>query len=163
MIYLQTYDSPLGTIYLQGRSKYLTGLSFNKPQTDRSQLVCQTTPALEKAKRWLEMYFQGLEPDFLPPYRFYGQTAFQVEVTEIMRQIPYGQTITYGQIARKILRQRGSTKMSPQAIGGAVGANPICLVVPCHRVMGTDGKLIGYSGGIERKIELLKLEGYPII
>ena len=86
-------------------------------------------------------------------------TPFQMEVWEILCQIPYGQTITYGQIARQIAAKRGRKTMSAQAVGGAVGRNPISIIVPCHRVMGTDGSLTGYAGGVDKKMALLTLEG----
>lgn len=109
-------------------------------------------------KRWLDIYFSGQQPDFMPPLHMSG-TPFQMAVWETLREIPYGQTTTYGAIARKIARQRGLSKMSAQAVGQAVGRNELSILVPCHRVVGTNGSLTGYAGGIDKKIQLLQLEG----
>ena len=107
--------------------------------------------------RWLDAYFSGREPDFLPPLHPHG-TAFQRAVWDILRSIPYGQTMTYGEIARRLAAQQGHSRMSAQAVGGAVGHNPISLIVPCHRVVGANGSLTGYAGGVERKLRLLQIE-----
>ena len=112
----------------------------------------------EKTERWLDIYFQGKEPDFQPPFSFSCGSKFQQEVWKILLSIPYGKTMTYGEIAACIAKQRGLTRMSAQAVGGAVGHNPISIIVPCHRVVGTDGSLTGYAGGIDKKVGLLKLE-----
>ena len=112
---------------------------------------------LEEARRWLDVYFSGQEPDFLPPLR-YDFTPFRKAVCDIMLTIPYGKTMTYGEIAGMIAAERGIEKMSAQAVGGAVGHNPISLMIPCHRVVGTNGSLTGYGGGIARKVKLLELE-----
>ena len=109
------------------------------------------------AKRWLDVYFSGREPDFLPPLR-YDSTPFRRLICKIMLTIPYGKTMTYGQIAAEAAKRLGAEKMSAQAVGGAVGHNPISLMIPCHRVVGTSGSLTGYGGGIARKVKLLELE-----
>ena len=114
-------------------------------------------PLLEEASRWLDIYFSGQEPDFLPPLR-YGSTKFRKLVCDIMLTIPYGKTVTYGEIAAKIAGELGVRKMSAQAVGGAVGHNPISLMIPCHRVVGANGSLTGYGGGIARKGKLLEME-----
>ena len=111
----------------------------------------------EKVKQWLDIYFSGKEPDFTVPLHFTG-TDFQNEVWEILCTIPYGQTMTYGEIARQIAVKKGLPRMSAQAVGGAVGHNEISIIVPCHRVVGTNGSLTGYAGGIDKKIKLLQLE-----
>lgn len=116
-------------------------------------------PIFEETVRWLDIYFGGGVPDFEPAYRVGNLTDFRREVQAQMREIPYGKTVTYGDIARAIAAKRGVGRMSAQAVGGAVGANPICIIVPCHRVMGAGGKLTGYGGGIENKKALLRLEG----
>lgn len=115
-------------------------------------------PVFEEAKRWLDIYFSGKNPDFQVPLHFTG-TDFQNEVWEILYAIPYGQTTTYGEIAAQLAKKRGLPRMSAQAVGGAVGHNEISIIVPCHRVVGASGSLTGYAGGIEKKIELLRLEG----
>ena len=112
---------------------------------------------LKDALRWLDIYFSGQKPDFLPKLHLIG-TDFQREVWDILLEIPYGQTVTYGEIARKIADKRGLKTMSAQAVGGAVGHNRVSVIVPCHRVIGSDGSLTGYAGGIERKIKLLDIE-----
>ena len=107
--------------------------------------------------RWLDIYFSGRHPDFTPAYRMGGLTSFRKAVLDVVSEIPFGQTITYGEIAKQLKVN------SAQAVGGAVGWNPICLIVPCHRVMGANGNLTGYGGGIPNKIALLKLEGSLMI
>lgn len=161
MIYTYEYNSPLGTITLACDGKYITGLWFNGQRHFGNILPRETEekdmPLFRDAKRWLDIYFSGREPDFLPPLR-YDSTPFRKAVCDIMLTIPYGKTITYGEIAEIIAKQKGIEKMSAQAVGGAVGHNPISLLIPCHRVVGTNGSLTGYGGGIERKVKLLELE-----
>ncbi len=158
-----SYRSPLGPILLAADETGLTGLWFS----DKSRYYAEglradaeerELPVFKRTKEWLDVYFSGQEPGFLPPLHLTGP-AFRRRVGEIMLEIPYGQTTTYGEIARRIARERGIDRMSAQAVGGAVGHNPISILVPCHRVVGTNGSLTGYGGGIERKIALLKLEG----
>ena len=112
----------------------------------------------EQTVRWLDIYFSGKQPDFTPAYKI-DATPFRQAVIERMLRIPYGQTVTYGSIAAELAAERNLARMSAQAVGGAVGFNPICLIVPCHRVVGASGSLTGYGGGIRNKIALLKLEG----
>ncbi len=112
---------------------------------------------IQQSVDWLNIYFSGKEPDFMPAVSLKG-TPFQMEVWNILKEIPYGQTMTYGEIAVRIARQRGISRMSAQAVGGAVGRNPISIIIPCHRVVGANGSLTGYAGGIDRKRVLLKLE-----
>ena len=115
-------------------------------------------PILSESIRWLDIYFSGKRPDFLPPMK-YDSTSFGKRVCDIMLAIPYGQTMTYGQIAVRMARAMGVERMSAQAVGRAVGRNPIAIMIPCHRVVGAHGNLTGYAGGIERKITLLEIEG----
>ena len=114
-------------------------------------------PVFEETRRWLDAYFRGEKPDFTPPLSV-ETTPFRRAVWELLLTIPYGQTMTYGEIAAEIARRRGLSGMSAQAVGGAVGRNPISLIIPCHRVVGTGGSLTGYAGGIEKKVKLLELE-----
>ena len=161
MIYATEYPSPLGTITLACDADAIIGLWFNGQRYFGNILPQQTTPEnrplFAEAKRWLDLYFSGRDPGFLPPLR-YDSTPFRKTVCEIMLTIPYGKTMTYGEIAAEVARQRGMSKMSAQAVGGAVGHNPISLMIPCHRVVGTNGSLTGYGGGIQRKAKLLELE-----
>ena len=112
-----------------------------------------------RTKEWLDIYFSGKEPDFTPALAPDIRTEFCARVSEIMKEISYGKTVTYGEIAKRIAEEKGIKRMSAQAVGGAVGANPVCIIIPCHRVLGVNGKLTGYGGGIKNKIGLLKLEG----
>lgn len=160
-VYTAEYESPLGTITLACDEEALIGLWFNGQKYFGRILPEQTEPREQplfaEARRWLDVYFSGREPDFLPPLR-YDSTPFRKTVFDIMLTIPYGKTMTYGEIAAEIARRRNLPKMSAQAVGGAVGHNPISLMIPCHRVAGTNGSLTGYGGGITRKVRLLELE-----
>lgn len=162
MQYTCRYDSPLGGILLAADEVGLTGLWFEGQKYFALYLdkdhVQKDMPVFDLAKKWLDIYFSGREPDFKVPLHFTG-SAFQNEVWEILYAIPYGQTMTYGQIAQLLAKKKGLTRMSAQAVGGAVGRNEISVIVPCHRVVGSSGSLTGYAGGIDKKIELLKLEG----
>ena len=161
MTYVQHYDSPLGGILLAADESGITGLWFDGQKYFARDLpaerVEQNTPALAEAKRWLDIYFTGREPDFTPPLHPIG-SGFRQAVWNILLQIPYGQTTTYGEIARQLAAKQGLARMSAQAIGGAVGHNEISIIIPCHRVVGTNGSLTGYAGGIDRKVKLLELE-----
>lgn len=161
MTFVQYYDSPLGRILLAADEIGLKGLWFEGEKYYADNLseehTEQETPILAEAKRWLDIYFTGKEPDFLPPLHPIG-SAFRRAVWEVLLQIPYGQTITYGEIARRIAEQKGLARMSAQAVGGAVGHNEISVIIPCHRVVGTNGSLTGYAGGIDKKVKLLELE-----
>lgn len=162
MQYTYHYTSPLGEIVLAADSAGITGLWFvgqkyfglylDKEHEEKD------LPVFEQAKKWLDIYFSGKEPDFKLPLHMIG-TDFQNEVWEILYSIPYGKTTTYGEIAKKLAEKRGIERMSAQAVGGAVGRNEISIIVPCHRVVGANGSLTGYAGGIDKKIALLKLEG----
>lgn len=162
MQYTYRYDSPLGGILLAADEVGLTGLWFEGQKYFALYLdkdhVQKDMPVFDLAKKWLDIYFSGREPDFKVPLHFTG-TVFQNEVWEILYAIPYGQTMTYGQIAQLLAKKKGLPRMSAQAVGGAVGRNEISVIVPCHRVVGSSGSLTGYAGGIDKKIELLKLEG----
>ena len=161
MVYTTEYASPLGPITLACDEDAIIGLWFNGQRYFGNILPEQTEqkeqPLFADAKCWLDVYFSGRAPDFLPPLR-YDSTPFRKLVCDIMRTIPYGKTMTYGEIAAETARRTGRTRMSAQAVGGAVGHNPISLMIPCHRVVGTNGSLTGYGGGIERKVRLLELE-----
>ncbi|MDV0446392.1 Methylated-DNA--protein-cysteine methyltransferase [Methanosarcinaceae archaeon Ag5] len=161
MQYINHYASPLGRITIASDGEFLTGLWFDEQKyfgdTLPESYEEKSLPVFEETKRWLDIYFQGIEPDFTPPLLFLT-TPFRQAVCEIMLSIPYGQTMTYGEIADVMAKQKGLSKMSAQAVGGAVGHNSISIIVPCHRVVGTNGSLTGYAGGISKKISLLNLE-----
>lgn len=155
------YESPLGGITLGSDGKALTGLWFDVQ--DRfavplpSQAELKTLLVFEEACRWLDTYFSGRDPGFTPELALRG-TPFRRAVWEILLTIPFGRTMSYGEIAVLIARQKGFARMSAQAVGGAVGHNPVSIIVPCHRVIGTDGSLTGYAGGLDKKARLLSLE-----
>ena len=161
MTFIQHYDSPLGGILLAADEIGLTGLWFDGQKYFARDLpaerVERSTPVLSEAKRWLDVYFTGKEPDFMPPLHPAG-SAFRQSVWDILLQIPYGQTTTYGEIARQLAEKQGLPRMSAQAVGGAVGHNEISVIIPCHRVVGTNGSLTGYAGGIDKKVKLLEWE-----
>ena len=154
MIYFANYGSPLGNILLAADDEGLTTLDF----TEKKDAISHNHPILREAARWLDIYFSGQNPGFTPPLHLLG-TPFQTEVWRLLLDIPFGKTTTYGALAKEIARRRGVRRMSAQAIGGAVGRNPVALIVPCHRVIGADGSLTGYAGGLDKKASLLSLEG----
>ena len=161
MQYTNQYQSPLGGITMASDGESLTGLWFERQKYYAATLTGEHAekelPVFQQAKRWLDLYFQGKNPDFTPPLHLDG-TPFRLAVWEILQQIPYGQVMTYGEIANRIAGRQGLEKMSAQAVGGAVAHNPVSVIVPCHRVVGSNGSLTGYAGGIYKKIELLTLE-----
>ena len=140
----------------------LTGLWFDGQKHFGSTLDCvhewRALPVFDAAKHWLDVYFRGRDPGFTPPL-YMKTTPFRMAVWEIMLTIPFGRTMTYGEIARILAERKGLSRMSAQAVGGAVAHNSIALIIPCHRVIGVNGNLTGYAGGIERKLRLLKMEG----
>ena len=178
MLYRRSYHSPLGEMTMASDGRALTALFFQGQKyaeidiSDEENTADDTAEHSEAGERageggaravfdrtleWLDIYFAGRDPSFAPPLSIKG-TPFQEAVWEILRKIPYGTVITYGEIARQIAGKRGVRRMSAQAVGGAVGRNPVAIIVPCHRVIGSDGSLTGYAGGLDRKEKLLKLE-----
>ena len=165
MQYISHYLSPLGGMLLAADEIGVTGLWFAGQKYFASNLCQQYAeqeiPVFIQTKQWLDIYFSGLKPDFTPPLHLIG-TDFQRTVWEILCTIPYGHTMTYGKIAEQTAAKIGLPHMSAQAIGGAVGRNAISVIVPCHRVVGSNGNLTGYAGGIEKKRALLTLEGVDV-
>lgn len=171
MYYVNYYESPIGRLSLYSDGEKLTGLWMDNQKYDRYTLKCgQKTgeqgpdieentelPVFLQTRHWLDLYFQGKDPGFTPALKV-ESTAFRQQVAEIMLQIPFGKTMTYGEIAQMMAKKRGKKSMSAQAVGGAVGHNPIGIIIPCHRVLGADGSLTGYAGGLWRKEYLLKNE-----
>lgn len=155
MTYTYNYSSPEGEILLAANDNGLTGLWFYGAKYFAADLedarTEKLTPVLRQTLRWLETYFSGSEPDFMPPLELHG-SDFRRRVWAELAKIPYGETVTYGEIAKKL------GVKSAQAVGGAVGHNPVSIIVPCHRVLGADGSLTGYAGGTDKKARLLELE-----
>ena len=156
------YPSPIGSITMSSNGTALTGLWFDGQkyfaQTLSKPYEEKLLPVFEETIKWLDIYFSGEIPDFTPELSVHS-TPFRKAVYDILLTIPYGQTMTYGEIAEIHAQQTGKKKMSAHAVGGAVGHNPISIIIPCHRVVGADGSLTGYAGGIDRKKFLLELEG----
>ena len=164
MYYTTTYFSPIGQLVLASNEEALIGVWFKDQKYFAETLKNfvtkqQTTEILRRSQDWLERYFAGEQPDWRGLKLSPQGSAFRQNVWEILKKIPYGKTITYGQIARQLAQQLDRSSMSAQAVGGAVGHNPISIIIPCHRVVGSDGSLTGYAGGIERKLWLLQHEG----
>ena len=161
MDFTHRFNSPLGGITLASDGEALTGLWFDGQKYFAASLEKEheerMLPVFDLADKWLNLYFSGSEPGFLPPLLM-RTTEFRKTVWEILLSIPYGKTMTYGEIADRIAAGRGLSRMSAQAVGGAVAHNAISLMIPCHRVVGTDGSLTGYAGGLEKKIWLLEME-----
>lgn len=160
--YTAVCQSPIGNMLLAGDDTGLTGLWFEGQKYYAGNLDPdhgeKELPVFAAARRWLDIYFAGREPDFTPPLHLMG-TPFQMCVWSLLLQIPYGTVTTYGRLAEETARRLGREHMSAQAVGGAVGHNPISVIVPCHRVTGADKSLTGYAGGIDKKIRLLACEG----
>lgn len=161
MVYTYHYNSPLGGITMASEGTALIGLWFDGQKYFADSITGEYTekslPIFDETAKWLDIYFSDKEPDFTPPLMM-KTTPFRKAVWEVMLTIPYGKTMTYGEIANKVAEKKGIAKMSAQAVGGAVGHNSISLIIPCHRVVGTNGSLTGYAGGIDKKVQLLKLE-----
>ena len=162
-MYKYKYETPkqFSNIIMNSDGEYLTGLWFeNSRDTLKQNLDCKEKelPIFQETSKWLDLYFSGNIPDFIPKYKIDKLTLFRKEVIDIINTIDYGKLLTYKDISKIIAKKRNIEKMSSQAVGGAVGWNPICIIIPCHRVVGTNGNLTGYGGGIKNKVELLKLE-----
>lgn len=150
-----TYDSPVGRILIRSRNGRIVGLGFYDGERSVPE---EYPPVLRDAADWLDRYFSGKDPGPTPPLDLSG-TPFRLKVWNILRTIPYGTTVTYGEIAKMVADGTGVPKMSAQAVGNAVGHNPVAIMVPCHRVIGSGGELTGYAYGTEVKSGLLTLEG----
>ena len=162
MNFTHYYQSPLGILTFTSDGEALTGIWFDRQKSFTNEISSEPgekiLPVFAQTVEWLDTYFSGKEPAFTPPLAIHT-TAFRKAVWEILLTIPYGQTRTYGEIAQQLAAQRGLKRMSAQAVGGAVGHNAFVLIIPCHRVIGTDGSLTGYGPGIEKKAKLLEMEG----
>lgn len=167
MIYKYRYrtSKDFSDMIMNSDGESLTGLWFEDSRdSSKHTMNCEekNLEIFQETSRWLDIYFGGKNPDFIPKYRIENLTPFRQEVIDIMNTIDFGRTITYQDISKMIAEKRGITKMSAQAVGGAVGWNPICIIIPCHRVIGTNASLTGYGGGIQNKVALLKLEGHDM-
>lgn len=160
MIYKYRYKTPheFSNMIMISDGEYLTGLFFEDSKDfSKNRIDCKEKEldVFKQTSKWLDIYFSGTNPNFIPRYKIENLTSFRQEVIDIMNSIPFGKTVTYNDISKKIAKNRGIKRMSSQAVGGAVGWNPICIIIPCHRVVGTGGSLTGYGGGIKNKIALL--------
>jgi len=175
MACVYSYGSPLGEILIESDGDFLTGLFFKDSPDSKKHKIFEPDyvqdkkdardsgiSAVAETCRWLDIYFSGRNPDFTPKFKIENLTPFRKLVVAEMMKIPFGKTAAYGEIAKKIAAEKGIEKMSAQAVGGAVGWNPLCIIVPCHRVVGSNGSLTGYGGGIKNKIALLKIEGIDV-
>ena len=161
------YDSPIGRLFIAAKDEQLIGLWIEGQKYYLSSIkekisIVEDSAILSQTRTWLDRYFCGECPDIHALNLAPQGSDFRKQVWQILIDIPYGQTITYQEIAQKIAQQKGLQHMSAQAVGGAVGHNPISIIIPCHRVIGTNGSLTGYAGGIKRKLALLELEGHAI-
>ena len=166
MTYRWIYKTPDGfeDLLLISDGEFLTALLFlhTAAAEEHREGQEENLPVFRQTARWLDEYFSGRQPSFMPSYKILNLTPFRQEVIDIMLSVPFGETITYGGIAAKIAKAHGMKRMSAQAVGGAVGWNPLCILIPCHRVIGADGSLTGYGGGVANKVSLLKLEGHDL-
>jgi len=163
MIYNTYYESPIGNLMLASRGETLIGLWMRDQKyfaaTVNEEIVENNDlPIFIETKKWLDRYFAGQKPKLTELALEPEGTDFRKEVWDILCEIEYGELLSYGDIAKRIAQKRGKKTMSAQAVGGAVGHNPISVIIPCHRVVGSDGSLTGFSGGLEKKIKLLELE-----
>ena len=153
--------SPLGEVRLRSDGESLIGLWFVGQVNDAKDIddieIKNDLPIFGQVESWLESYFSGKQASITIPLQPKG-TSFQQRVWQILQEIPYGKTMTYGEIAQRIAKEKGVETFSAQAVGQAVGKNPISILIPCHRVLGKNGALTGYAGGIYRKEKLLQLE-----
>lgn len=163
MVYKWIYKTPDGfdNLMMNSDGEVLTRLWFVDSKDNSKHIInCEekNLPIFKITSRWLDIYFSGKNPEFIPKYKIENLTPFRKEVLETMNSIPFGSTLTYHDLSKIIAKKRGIKRMSAQAIGGALGWNPICIIIPCHRVVGKSGNLTGYSGGLKNKVALLTHE-----
>ncbi len=165
MFYSIYSDSPVGQLLMTSDGQNLTGLQMNKQRYDHiaeNWLQNDDLPIFLQTKQWLDDYWQGKKPSIAELALKPQGSEFQQKVWRILQTIPYGEYITYGYIAKQVAQECSKAKMSAQAVGGAVGRNPICIIIPCHRVIGANGNLTGYDGGVDKKVILLRHEGFDM-
>ena len=163
MIYKTYYNSPVGKLliaskdgkliglWIEGQKYYLGKIKDELIENDKEEILVKT-------KKWLNKYFLGENPKISDLDISLNGTSFEKVVWELLKKIPYGEVTTYKELSKKVAKKLGKEKMSAQAVGGAIGHNPISIIIPCHRVVGKDGSLTGYAGGIDKKVKLLKQE-----
>ncbi|MDR2607879.1 MAG: methylated-DNA--[protein]-cysteine S-methyltransferase [Treponema sp.] len=165
MEYIQKIKSPVGVLTVSSDGKNICGLWIEGQKyfakTLEKDVLEQNLPIFDKIQKWLDIYFSGEEPDFMPPLMPKG-SPFQKSVWANLSKIPYGKTTSYGELAKQFELDNRGRRTSARAVGGAVGHNPISILIPCHRVIGKNGDLTGYAGGVSVKIKLLELEGITI-
>lgn len=161
MIYKYLYKTPdeFSNIMLESDGELLTSLRFIDNEV---KIENNSKEIFEDTIKWLDIYFSGKKPQFTPKYKILNETSFRNEVFDVINNVDFGNVISYGDISKIIAKKRNIKRMSSQAVGSALGANPICIIIPCHRVIGANNKLGGYGGGIKNKIALLKLEGVDV-
>lgn len=164
MLYRSDYSSPIGKIIIVSDSSHLLFLGFeNQGYLDKKWLAAEekVTPISSLTKEWLSLYFSGKNPSLYPPISLANLSSFRQKAYEILMKLPYGEVVTYKDVAIEMEKESGK-RISCQAIGGAISHNPIAIIIPCHRVIGSNGKLVGYNGGLDRKKYLLELEGSEV-
>lgn len=164
MFYETGYNSPVGVLALASDGGNIVGLwiagqKYFGDTVKEEMRPKDDLPVFRQAKNWLGGYFHNEKPEISELPLAPAGSEFRQTVWKILCEIPYGQVTTYGEIAKQIVRKKGLNRMSAQAVGNAVGHNPISIIIPCHRVVGTNGNLTGYAGGLDTKTALLKLEG----
>lgn len=159
MLYRMEYESPLGTLTAMSDGESLVGLFMDPVEARPGDAADEGLPVLAALRGWLDAYFDGRRPNPADLPLAPAGTEFQRAVWRILLDVPYGRTTTYGAIAAILAERNERGRMAPRAVGGAVGRNPISIVIPCHRVVGVGGNLVGYGGGMDRKVRLLTLEG----
>lgn len=156
--YKNIYKSAIGNLIMISDGEFLIKLFIDKDNYNQLSYIEKDLPIFKETRKWLDIYFTGHNPSFIPHYKILNCTSFCKQVLEILKNVPYGQTITYKQLADIVAKQNGLNKMSAQAIGGALKRNPLWIIIPCHRVIGSNGTLTGYAGGLTIKKKLLDLE-----
>lgn len=164
MIFNTDFESPIGKITLTAENEKLTGLwlegqNYFESTINEEMMKDDNLKIFKEVRNWLDKYFTKKKPDISELALSPSGSEFRKSVWLVLCKVPYGEVTTYGKVAREVAKERGMAKMSAQAIGGALAHNPISIIIPCHRVVGSDGSLIGYAGGIDRKIKLLEYEG----
>ncbi len=162
-MFFYKYKTPsnFDDLFLLGDGEYLFGVYFEGSKDAKKFPVSEcleNKDAFLDTIRWLDIYFSKKEADFLPKYKLTNVSNFTMDVLNVVKDVPYGKSVSYGEVNEELCRRKNLKKMSSQAVGGAIGRNPLCLIIPCHRVIGKDCSLVGYGGGLSNKIELLKLE-----